>query len=332
MRLSIGVPAYNQGSFLRQTLESLLHQDVPFHEIVVSNNHSTDSTADVIAAMQLEHPNRIRCVVPPTHLNAVENWNYTCSQLTGDWISLLSSDDLALSNFVHSVQNAVALSPNATILRAAWRNIDMEGRPIEDRYLLSVSSVSPPAKTLYEQRFGPKASFAAFALRRDIWQSTGGFPEEVALIGDWGLWLLAGALGNTVYAPEIIAEYRVGHQSAAARRRMPTLIAETHILYDDIMPRATQLGGFGRPSWIAASSAISFRNNIKNLSRDFAPAERAPLVEAFQPWAVATGQEAMLRQFERGKVFRQFNLFKSLKPWLRKVYLNLRRSSNAVSH
>jgi len=331
MRLSIGVPAYNQGSFLRQTLESILRQDIPFHEIVVSDNHSTDSTAEVIAAVQLEHPGHIRRVVPPTHLTMVGNWNFTTSQLEGEWVSLLSSDDLVRPNFVRSAQQAIARSSNSVVLRAAWRNIDMDGKPIDDRYLLSVASVSKPETTLYEQRFGPKASFAAFALRKDIWQKVGGFPEEVALIGDWGMWLLAGALGDTVYTSDIISEYRVGHQAEVIRRRMHTQIGEMFTIFDSIMPRATELAGLGRPAWIARSSRESFRNTLAAISREWAPGDRAQMVAAFQPWAEATGQQPLLREFEHGKVFRQFNLFKSLKPRLRQAYLALRRPGHAVS-
>src|ERR1700742_973209 len=128
MKLSIGVPAYNQGSYLQETLESILHQDIPFHEIVVSNNHSTDSTADVIAGIKNRYPDRIKVVVPPHHLTMVENWNFTASQLTGDWFSLLSSDDLALPTFVRSIQKAAASLPNAVLVRGAWRDIDKNGR------------------------------------------------------------------------------------------------------------------------------------------------------------------------------------------------------------
>jgi len=332
MRLSIGVPAYNQGSFLRQTLESILLQDIPFHEIVVSDNHSTDSTAEVIAAVQLEHPGRIRRVVPPTHLTMVGNWNFTTSQLEGDWISLLSSDDLVRPNFVRSAQEAIARSSNPVVLRAAWRNIDMDGNLIDDHYLLSVAKVSKPETTLYEQRFGPKASFAAFALRKDIWKKVGGFPEEVALIGDWGMWLLAGSLGDTVYTSDIISEYRVGHQPEVIRRRMHTQVGEMFTIFSNIMPRATEMAGLGRPKWIARSSRESFRNTLVAISREWAPADRTQMVTAFQPWAEATGQQAMLSQFEHGKVFRPIALFKSLKPWLRKVYLAFRRSGQSVSH
>ena len=38
--LSVGIPAYNQGPYLRATLDSLLLQTNTPLEIVVSNNHS----------------------------------------------------------------------------------------------------------------------------------------------------------------------------------------------------------------------------------------------------------------------------------------------------
>ena len=223
MRLSIGVPAYNQGKFLRETLESILHQDVPFHEIVISNNHSTDSTADVIAAVQRENPDRIRLVMPPEHLTMTGNWNFTASHLSGDWLSLISSDDLTLPNFVRSIQAAAASSPNAVLVRGGWRLIGSEGESLGDHRLLSVSKVTKPPKTIYEQRFGPKGSFASFALRRDIWEKAGGFPEELTLIADWGMWLLAGAFGDIVTTGESYRELSHGASAGFEQRPVPNI-------------------------------------------------------------------------------------------------------------
>lgn len=300
MRLSIGVPAYNQGGYLRETLVSLLEQEVPFHEIVVSNNHSTDSTADVLR----EFAGRVRVVVPPEHLTMAGNWNFTVSQLTGDWVCLLSSDDLALPNFARSVCESVEHTPDAVLLRAAWIDIDAAGATVEERHLLSVRRVTQPSRALYEQRYGPKGSFAAFALRRDIWQRVGGFPEEVTLVGDWGMWLLAGALGATVYCDTPIAKYRLGHQSATIRARHHIHAREMFIIYSNLLPRATQMAGLGVPSWIARASRTQLRRWLIAASNEFPAGERAQLVEAMRPWAEATGEQTRLHRFERGERLR----------------------------
>ena len=47
MKVSVIVPSYNQGPFLRATLDSLLIQDVPA-EVLVFDGGSTDETLSVL--------------------------------------------------------------------------------------------------------------------------------------------------------------------------------------------------------------------------------------------------------------------------------------------
>ncbi len=69
-RLSIGIPAYNQGEYLRETLASLVHQVDASTEIVVSENHSTDNTPAVLE----EFAGRVRVVRPPVHMPMMAHW------------------------------------------------------------------------------------------------------------------------------------------------------------------------------------------------------------------------------------------------------------------
>ena len=48
MKLSIGIPTYNQAEYIEKAILSALNQTEPAYEVVVSNNHSTDSTAEVL--------------------------------------------------------------------------------------------------------------------------------------------------------------------------------------------------------------------------------------------------------------------------------------------
>ena len=320
MRLSIGVPAYNQGHYLGETLESVLMQKVPFHEVVVSNNHSTDATAEVLRGFA----GRVRVVTPPTHLTMAENWNFTIRQLTGDWVSLLSSDDLALPNFASSIGETVRDIPAAVLVRAAWIDIDPAGGTLEKRHLLSVRKITPPARALYEQRLGPKGSFAAFALRRDIWQKVGGFPEEVTLVGDWGMWLLAGALGITAYCDQPIAKYRLGHQSSTIRSRHHIHAGEMAVMYSQLMPRATKMAGLGVPPWIARASKTQLRRWIVAASHEFGPDERGQIVEATRPWAEAVGEHELFQRFERGECIPALNWHQPVRRIVRALASRIR--------
>src|SRR3954453_9688259 len=95
------IPTYNRADLVRQAVDSVLAQTLGDLEVVVSDNHSTDDTRDVIAAF--DDP-RVRYVVPPEHMVLPDSWEFARQQATGDLIMELSDDDVlvttALEHFV----------------------------------------------------------------------------------------------------------------------------------------------------------------------------------------------------------------------------------------
>lgn len=57
--VTIGVPVYNGGEHLRQTLNSLLQQDYARLEIIIADNASTDDTAEIAREYANTYPNII---------------------------------------------------------------------------------------------------------------------------------------------------------------------------------------------------------------------------------------------------------------------------------
>ena len=136
------------------------------------------------------------------------NWNYLVGELGGEWFSLLSGDDIAKPNFIETLLKGIGRSQNAMLVRAGFQLIDGKGKLGAERLLLSVRKREVPPKTLYESLVGPKTSFSSFAVRHDAWRIVGGFPEELRLFGDWGLWIRLAPLGDFIYEPSIISLYR----------------------------------------------------------------------------------------------------------------------------
>ena len=96
---SVGIPTYNQADFLEETILSLLNQTRPPDEIVISDHHSTDNTPEIIA----KYADQVRAVKPPVGVNLPGQYNFTLESQTCDWISLLSSDDIARPNFCEAL-------------------------------------------------------------------------------------------------------------------------------------------------------------------------------------------------------------------------------------
>lgn len=320
--LSVGIPAYNQGAFLGRTIESLLRQTQPPDEIVVSDHFSTDDTAKVAQSFAGE----VRYVQPPAGSSYGGQWNFTLQQLRSSWITLLSSDDIAYQNYVEVLLRGAKRSANAVLVRASWNNIDPEDRVLGTQRLLSVSGITSPPRNLLEQRYSPKASFAAFAMRRAAWEKAGRVPEDVESLNDWALFVRLAPFGDFIYEPEIIAGYRVGHDGDKYRRRLPLWLRDEQRMFSGFIPEAAARLKMKNTRWIKAASRHNFLRYLCEASRRFAPEERAVLMEPFESWAASVGEEERMRRFKNGEVLpAPLWLGERIKAKVRPIYARLKQ-------
>ena len=66
-RLSIGLPVYNGEDYLAESLEAMLGQTYEDFELIISDNASTDGTAD-ICRRYAKQDSRIRYIRQPRNL------------------------------------------------------------------------------------------------------------------------------------------------------------------------------------------------------------------------------------------------------------------------
>ncbi len=237
--LSVGIPVYNQVSTIESTVDSLLHQKEEPREIVVSDNHSTDGTSDVLRTFG----NAIRVIRPPHHLSMTENWNFVVEHLSGEWFALLSGDDLAHNNYVSTLSRMASEHPEAVLVRAGWDLIDDRGERIGSHVSIRLPRIRRPPDTLREQLLTNRTSFAAFAARRDVWSAVGGFDPRLGLFGDWGFWMSIAPFGSFAYKREVISCYRLHSVETKARDRCVQETRDMEHLVMNVMPGvASQLG------------------------------------------------------------------------------------------
>jgi len=297
LTFSVGIPAYNQAEFLPETIESLLNQTRPPDEIVVSDHYSTDHTAEVIE----KYSPRVRGVKPPPGSNVGAQWAFTLLQLHGDWVTLFSSDDVARPNFCEVLLRGAARREDAVLVRAGWQNIDLTGAVVSTEYLLSVNAVTLPPETILEQRHGPKASFAAFAVKRDVLERAGGYPVAMESFGDWPMFMQLAPFGSFIYENALIAGYRVGHDGNKFRKRLGMWVRDEQRMFYEVMPLAAEHAGMTDRSWIATASHANFLRYLASASNEFEPHERAGIAPLFKDWAALVGGQTELQRFTAGE-------------------------------
>ena len=112
--VTIGMPIRNGDPYFELALESVLAQDYPNLEIVVSDNGSTDGTSGILARVAALDP-RIRVFRQSKILNAFENFEWVLRQARGRYFMWAAHDDLRPENFVSSLVAKLQVNPEAVL-------------------------------------------------------------------------------------------------------------------------------------------------------------------------------------------------------------------------
>jgi len=203
------------------------------------------------------------------------------------------------------------------------QNIDAAGTVVSTNYLMSVKAVTLPPENLLEQRHGPKASFAAFAVKREVLERSGGYPVAMESFGDWPMFVQLAPFGSFVYENELIAGYRVGHDGNKFRKRVGMWVRDEQRMFYEVMPLAAERAGMTDRGWIDEASRANFLRYVASASKEFKPEERAEIAPLFESWAARVGGEAELRRFAAGE---RVTVPTSLMQWGKKLVRPLAQS------
>jgi glycosyltransferase involved in cell wall biosynthesis len=120
-RLSIGLPVYNGEHSLPDSLEALLGQSFGDFELIISDNGSTDGTADVCHSYG-KQDSRIRYIRQPRDIGRVPNHNFLIEQARGELFKWAACDDLYARDLLKRCVDALDENPQV-VLAHAWEAI-----------------------------------------------------------------------------------------------------------------------------------------------------------------------------------------------------------------
>lgn len=126
--VSIGIPTYNQVSFIAQAVESALAQDYPHLEVVVADDCSTDSTR--AALLRFNDDPRFRYIRNEKNRGRVGNYRALLYEYTGgDWYLNLDGDDyLTDQSYISKVMKLVQQQEELVLVAAGQDAFDRHGK------------------------------------------------------------------------------------------------------------------------------------------------------------------------------------------------------------
>ncbi len=122
MSISVVIPTFNCGRYLRETITSTLGQTAPPFDIIVVDDGSTDDTAQIVAEFgaSVKYVHQENAGVSPARNRGLE-------MASGDWVMFLDADD-RLEPDALAVLGAAATGLEAGVVYGNKHTMSDEGR------------------------------------------------------------------------------------------------------------------------------------------------------------------------------------------------------------
>lgn len=204
--VSVCMPVFNYGHLIGEAIESVLRQDCPSWQLLISDNCSTDNTAEVAHSFTRLDP-RIHYFRNSSNLGYAGNVNGCLKRVTGRYTTILAADDLYLgADFLSRSVEVMEQNPRVAFLHSAFWELDAEGRQMTEMKFFPSDRVFPGReefKNLLEYTY---VYISTAVIRSSLLQKLGGMDSQAGSFADWDLFCRLALNGDIYYC----AEPRVG--------------------------------------------------------------------------------------------------------------------------
>ncbi|MBN1932633.1 MAG: glycosyltransferase [Desulfobacterales bacterium] len=177
--VSVIIPTYNRGWTLKEAVDSVLTQDFRDFELIVVDDGSDDNTPEILES----YANSI-CVIRQNNQGVSAARNKGVAAASGRFLAFLDSDDLWL--------------PKKLLAQVEFFNQDLKALicQTEELWIRNGLRVNPkkrhqkPSGNIFERSLALcLVSPSAVMIARSLFESVGGFDENLPACEDYDLWL-----------------------------------------------------------------------------------------------------------------------------------------------
>jgi glycosyltransferase involved in cell wall biosynthesis len=219
--ISVCIPAYNNESFINQTIDCILNQTYQNWELIISDDCSNDKTVEIIKTYK---DPRIRLIERKQNLGLVGNWNSLIPELKGEYTKLLCGDDLIertclekqISVFLTQSNSHIALVTSHTdLINEAGVKLMTKKFPFKSGLINSKKAIS--ANFLFGTNKIGEPGCGLF--KTDLFKKVGEYDKQNNYMVDLDFWFRILLTGNLYVIPESLASFRINTHATTTKTK-----------------------------------------------------------------------------------------------------------------
>ncbi|MDX0549118.1 glycosyltransferase [Sinorhizobium medicae] len=210
-RVTVVVPCYNYGRYLRQCVESVtLNQPGVDVEVIIVDDRSTDDSAYVARSIQ-DADKRVHLIAHKQNKGHIATYNDGLEAATGEFVLLLSADDLVTPGALTRAAEFLAAEPSVGLVYG--NAIHFHGELPESRIAGGSWIVWPGVDWL---RIRCRSGFNTITspeavMRTAVLREIGNYRADLPHAGDFEMWLRTSAVSDIGFLAGVDQAYYRHH-------------------------------------------------------------------------------------------------------------------------
>lgn len=205
--VSVMIITYNQKQFVRETVMSALLQDYESLEVIVSDDGSTDGTAEILDELTRDYPDRLKVISRQGNLGITGNSNRGLKACKGEFIAFQGGDDILLPG---KIRKQIAWFNESDRRVYCYHDVEVFDSETNERIcrfndMAPLIKGSGASKVIRRMKLG--AATSVMIRKSAIGNKL--FDTRLPVVSDWKMWIDVLADGGEYgYIDGLYARYR----------------------------------------------------------------------------------------------------------------------------
>lgn len=209
---SVAMCTYNGAKYLDEQIDSIVNQTYPPFQIIVSDDHSSDGTWEILQQWKARYPSLFEIYRQEKNIGFNQNFAFALSKVRGNYVSLSDQDDVWYPFKLSDIADGINKSPSTVVFHHS-EDILLN----EKNGQLKEEGIASDYWQPYEGN-GVGIIFVLNRLSGHVLTIKASFLEEIlpipdGIIYDWWICVLAASKGYTRFIPKKLMKYRLHLES-----------------------------------------------------------------------------------------------------------------------
>lgn len=205
--ITVITPSFNQGAFIKETIDSVLEQNYPHLEYWVIDGGSTDKTVSILKS----YGKKIKWISEKDK-GQTDALNKGMKKAKGDIVCYLNSDDVFMPGTLIKVGQTFLLNPSIDWVSGDYIIIDQSGKEIQS-FVVWYKQLLRSTKFSWLLHITNYIIQPSTFWRRSVFSQIGFFDQSLRYCMDYDFWLRLMKLHQPLYIPEPLSKFRIHSQS-----------------------------------------------------------------------------------------------------------------------